>query len=287
MHYLVLFTALSWGADEIEAESTPPADDAAVSNDIDVPQSVAPTLTNPSKQPIRASNAPRVYRLSGVALSSGVNITGGATVVGSALRPVMTLQARVTSRQFTFAFALPFTTTDADSPIGLGNLGLSGGAFFRTGDVIHQVGVTVDIALPRPSYRWSYGTHELWPGYGLHGTWAMRWDGPTALLARIESGVRLPSAYGVMPAIHFSGLAAIGVEHRWGPFGLGAEVNGQWWSLSPLEAAATLRIEPIEGFELRCTAVAPYGRWLGLAPDQSGPPEELAWGWTTSLRVGL
>ncbi|MBN2800239.1 MAG: hypothetical protein JXX28_13955 [Deltaproteobacteria bacterium] len=174
-----------------------------------------------------------------------------------------------------FSLALPYATFRMPDPLArstaLGNLLLGGWYVLSQGEdgSATAVGFEAHWNLGSRAWTWANDAAELWPGTGVDAIYQVRTGGDLALTWRAVGGLHYSRDYEPFKGAWLRLGGAAGVDYTLHPL-VSALVEGSftWWDTSPLEVAAVLHSEPIEGFQVRAGWVWPLAVWAGAAPSR-------------------
>ncbi len=212
------------------------------------------------------------HRVGAVGGRNSATLSEGVVVGGDGGTWMTTVGARVVIDEFSVMVRLPFASyrTPTGRTTGLGNLAAEGWMQLDASDDFeHAVGVIVSVNPGGSTYTWVNDAAELWPGGGVEGGWQMRTTrfGDTSMLARATFGFHGAQGFAPFPKFYPRAVAAGGVDHALtDEIGVFSEVSLAYWDISPMDIAAFVRADPIEGMRIRGGFVLPAFAWLGWTP---------------------
>lgn len=231
------------------------------------------------------------HRIVGIGEAAGVVVSHGHVIGGDGGSSATTVGVRWGAEKWQVGAYLPFAafSTPGQRTTALGNLRIEGFYRLRLGEVDHAFGLEAHAPIGRtPSWTWVNRADELWPSGGGAAVYQLKWrKDRVTVLARGSFGVSTSSGVAPFPRLWVTGLAAGAVDWSFHDrAGLIGEVSAGWWDTSPLDVAAMVRVEPIEGLRLRTGAVLPMFVWAGLDPA-ARPSGAREFTWTFDLAMML
>lgn len=172
-----------------------------------------------------------------------------------------------------FSLALPYASFripgDMPRETALGNLLFEGWRIMERGDdgAYRALGVEAHWNLGSRAWTWVNDADELWPGTGVDAVWQERGAGDLAWTWRALVGLHGARSFEPYPGFWLRAGGAAGIDYAIHPLvSVLAEGSLTYWDTSPIEVAAILHSEPLDGLKLRAGWVWPLGVWMGASP---------------------
>ena len=152
----------------------------------------------------------------------------------------------------------------------VGNMTLSGRRSFASGSMRHYVGLDLSAGLGA-AYTWTHEAPTIWPSSGFSAVYgAVGGDDALAWGVEARLGMYFTEGYPPFPE-RYTRTQLVGMLDQTlaDNVGLVAELSLAHWDVSPMDAAAMLRVDPLDGFRVRTGLVLPVGTWASVGPAES------------------
>lgn len=155
--------------------------------------------------------------------------------------------------------------TPAGRDGSLGNIQVGG--YYTLSEGL-SMGLEIHANVGEGAWSWANRSDELWPGAGARAVaqYRIETEGIT-WLTRGALGLASAQPVDPFPTTRLQFEAAGGLDRALNDqFGVIGELSIRGWDTSPVDLAALVRVDPVDGIRARSGFVLPVGTWAGMSP---------------------